>query len=237
MGRHLRHMNPKQTIRISASILAADFSNLGEAVRDVESAGVDSIHVDFMDGHYVHNFSFGIDLLAALRPHTSLPLVAHLEIENPDQFVADFAGAGADMIIVCEDTCPHPEATLGAIRAEGVQAGVSLNPDRPLHLVREYVDQLDMLLILGVLPGFGGQKFLSSVLPKIAEARNMIDAIARPTALAVDGGINLETVTDVVRAGADTLIMGSAVYRGNVKENVQTLRSLVTPPQLSARGQ
>ena len=216
----------RATIKISASILAADFSNLGEAVRDATNAHADSIHIDFMDGHYVRNLTFGLDLIPALRCHTHLPLVAHLEIENPDALVSDFARAGADMIIVCEDTCPNLGATIQAVRSAGMQVGVSLHPDRPLSLVTDYVDQLDLLLILAVPPGFGGQKLMPSVLPKIADARRLIDTTGKPTGLGVDGGINCETVAQVVQAGADTLIVGMAIYRGNVAENISVLRHL-----------
>ncbi len=224
-------MTLRQTIQISASLLAADLGNLGKAVRDAEHAHVDSIHIDFMDGHYVHNLSFGIDVIAALRPYTSLPLMAHLEISDPDDFVSDFAQAGADMIIVCEDTCPDPEATIRTIRSKGVQVGVSLNPDRPLDLARSYLNQLDLLLILTVLPGFGGQELMRSVLPKIGDARSLINGLGKPVTLGVDGGISRETVADVVGAGADTLIVGSAIYRGDVGKNVRALRSLITTVQ------
>ncbi len=225
-------MNPRQ-IKISASILAANFSDLGGAVRDAETAGADSIHIDFMDGHYVHNLTFGLDLIPALRRHTSLPLIAHLEIANPDEFIQDFARAGADIIIVCEDACPDLGATIRAIRSGGVQAGVSLNPDRPLDLAKDHLDGLDMLLLMSVVPGWGGQAFIPSVLPKIAEGRRLIDGLARPVALAVDGGVNRDTVVDVVRAGADTLIMGSAVYSGgDVARNVGSLRDSISSSRL-----
>jgi ribulose-phosphate 3-epimerase len=215
-------------IEISASILAADFSDLGRAVRDAEDAGADSIHIDYMDGHYVHNLTFGLDLIPALKRHTGLPLLVHLEIANPDDFITDFAQAGADMITVCEDTCPDLGATLGAIRSEGVKAGVSINPDQPLELVEGHWDELDMILLMSVVPGWGGQAFIPSVLPKIAEARRLIDGLDRPIALGVDGGVNRDTVVDVVRAGADTLIMGSAVYSGgNVASNMGHLRDSI----------
>lgn len=219
-------MVPLQEIRISASILAADFSNLGKAVRDVETAGADSVHIDFMDGHYVHNLSFGIDLIAHLRPHTSLPLIAHLEIDNPDAYVADFARAGVDGIIVCDDTCRHPVATINDIRSNGIQAGVSLNPDRPLELAEKYLDQLDLLLLMAVLPGVGGQRFQPSVLGKIAAARRLADRMVKPFQVGVDGGINSSTLSDVASAGADLAVIGSAIYRGNPRENLRRLRGL-----------
>lgn len=157
-------------VHISASILAADWSDLRQAVKEAEEAGVDSIHVDIMDGHYVHNLTLGIKALPCLRPHTGLPFVVHLEISNPDDFIADFAEAGSAMIIVQEDTdtCPDLRATIEKIRGYNVAVGVALNPDRPLSAVICFLHQIDLLLIMSVFPGFGGQKFLAEVLPKAA---------------------------------------------------------------------
>lgn len=215
------------SIQFSPSILAADFSNLAQAVRAVEEAGAASIHIDIMDGHYVHNFTFGLGLFPALRRHTLLPLIAHLEIANPDAFIADFAGAGATGIIVCEDTCPDLKATIQAMRSVGVQVGVSLNPDRALSLVQPYLEQIDHLIILSVWPGFGGQRFNPSVLPKIEAARFLFNHMSRPPVLAVDGGLNQDNVAAVVRAGADTLIVGSAIFGdGSVGDNLKRLRHL-----------
>ncbi len=219
---------------ICASILAADFGELRQAVRSAERHGIDSIHVDIMDGHYVHNFTFGIDLIPALRRCCRLPLAVHLEIDNPDGFIADFAKAGADTIIVCEDTCPDVHATIRASRAAGVRIGVSLNPDRPLDLVRDYVDQIDLLLILAVFPGFGGQELIPATLPKIRAARELLDRTPQPPRLGVDGGVNRETVADVLQAGADTLVIGSALYRGDVAENVRTIQTLIATAEAPA---
>lgn len=217
-------------ILFSPSILAADFSNLAQAVRAVEEAGAASIHIDMMDGHYVHNFTFGLDLFPALHRHTSLPLMAHLEIANPDAFIADFARVGADGIIVCEDTCPDLKATIQMMRSVGVQVGVSLNPDRPLSLVQPYLEQIDHLIILSVWPGFGGQPFDWSVLPKIEAARSLFNQMSQPPMLAVDGGINQDNIVAVVQAGADTLIVGSAIFQGGgVGDNLNRLRQLILP--------
>lgn len=220
------------SVQFSPSILAADFSNLGQAVRAAEEAGATSIHIDMMDGHYVHNFTFGLDLFPTLRRHTSLPLMAHLEIANPDAFIADFARVGATGVIVCEDTCPDLKATIQAMRSAGVQVGVSLNPDRPLSLVEPYLEQIDHLIILSVWPGFGGQTFDRSVLPKIEAARSLFNQMPKPPTLAVDGGVNQDNVATVVRAGADTLIVGSAAFQGGaVGANLDRLRQLILAEQ------
>ncbi|MBC7262641.1 MAG: ribulose-phosphate 3-epimerase [Chloroflexi bacterium] len=216
-----------QGVHISASILAADWSNLGQAVKEAEKAGVDSIHIDIMDGHYVHNLTLGIKTLSCLRPHTKLPFVAHLEISNPDDFVADFAEAGSDMLIVQEDTCPDLAATIQRIKDYKVAVGVALNPDRPLSAVIHVLHQIDLLLIMSVFPGFGGQKFLAEVLPKVEEARRRIRDLANPPAIGLDGGINPQTIQASVRAGANFLAIGSAIYgEGSVRDNVRKLRDL-----------
>lgn len=217
-------------IQFSPSILAADFSNLAQAVREAEEAGAASIHIDMMDGHYVHNFTFGLDLFPALHCHTSLPLMAHLEIDNPDAFITDFARVGADGIIVCEDTCPDLKATIQTMRSAGIQVGVSLNPDRPLSLVQPYLEQIDQLIILSVWPGFGGQPFDRSALPKIEAARSLFNQMSKPPTLAVDGGINQDNIAAVVQAGADTLIVGSAIFRGGaIGDSLDHLRRLILP--------
>lgn len=214
-------------IHISASILAADWSNLGQAVREAEEAGVDSIHIDIMDGHYVHNLTLGIKTLPCLRPHTRLPLVAHLEISNPDDFITDFAEAGSDMIIVQEDTCPDLSATIERIRGYNIAVGLALNPDRPLSAVIGFLRQIDLLLIMSVFPGFGGQKFLAQVLPKVVEACQLVRDWENPPAIGLDGGINQQTIQAAVRAGANFLAIGSAIYGGgSVRDNLHKLRRL-----------
>lgn len=214
-------------VHMSASILAADWSNLGAAVREAETAGAESIHVDIMDGHYVHNLTFGIKLFQDLRPHTRLPLIAHMEISNPDHFIADFAEAGSDMIIVHEDTCPDLRATMRQIRAHNVKVGVALNPDRPLDALANLLGLMDLLLIMSVDPGFGGQEFLDRVLPKVEAARRLADGLENAPAIGMDGGINCHTVQACIRAGADFLALGSALFKqGELKDNLSELRSL-----------
>ena len=218
-------------IHISASILAADWSNLGQAVREAEEAGADSIHIDIMDGHYVHNLTFGMKTIPCLKPHTTLPLIVHLEISNPDSFIADFAEAGSNMIVVQEDTCPDLAATIEKIHGYGIQAGVAVNPDRPLDTVIDFLDRIDLLLLMSVFPGFGGQQFLTWVLPKVEEARNRADALKTHPFIGLDGGINQRTIQACVNAGADFLAIGTAIYGGgSVKDNMRILRCLSMAP-------
>jgi len=214
---------------LSASILDADWSNLRAAVQEAERAGADSIHIDVMDGHYVHNLTFGIKLFRDLRPHTGLPLIAHLEINNPDDFITDFAEAGSDMIIVHEDTCLDLHATVHQIRAYNVKVGVALNPDRPLDALSNLLDRMDLLLIMSVYPGSGGQEFLDRVLRKVETARRLVAGLEYAPAIGMDGGINRHTIQACIRAGADFLVLGSALFRaGKLKDNLAELRSLTT---------
>jgi len=215
-------------VEINPSILAADFCNLAKAVKDAERSGADLIHVDYMDGHYVHNFSFGLDVIPALKRCTYLPIEVHLEIENPENFIGDFAQAGADRIIACEDTCHDPSGTLEAIHRAGIAAGISLNPGQPVDVISGYVSQLDILLLLAVSPGFGGQVLTSSVFPRISAARRLLDVSGAAARLGVDGGVNTGNIWELVCAGADSLVVGTSVFQdGRVAHNIKTLRSLV----------
>ncbi|MGL4819484.1 MAG: ribulose-phosphate 3-epimerase [Bacilli bacterium] len=199
-------------IKIAPSILSADFARLGEEIKDVERGGADYIHVDVMDGHFVPNITIGPLIVEAIRPHTELPLDVHLMIENPDQYIETFAKAGADIITVHAEACVHLHRTLQLIRSHGVKAGVVLNPHTPVSVIQHVVDELDMLLLMTVNPGFGGQKFIHSVLPKIKEARALLDATGRHIEIEIDGGVNVETAALCVANGADVLVAGSAVY-------------------------
>lgn len=215
-------------LRISPSILAADFGLLREAALEGERAGGCAIHVDIMDGHYVHNFSFGIDLIPALKRHLTVPVVAHLEIANPDPFIADFSAAGADMIVVQEDTCRNLPYTVEAILESGAAAGVGVNPDRDFRKVEAHphiLREIELLIVMGVYPGFGGQRFAETCVENITRASELRELHGGGYDIGVDGGVNLETTPRIVAAGANYLIAGSSVYSGDVGENMAALRS------------
>ena len=213
---------------IAPSILAADFSKLGEEVCAVEAAGADMIHVDVMDGHFVPNISIGPAVMKAIRPHSKLPFDVHLMIAPVDPYIQQFRDAGADIITVHPEAGPHVHRTLQAVRATGAKAGVSLNPGTPVEVIDPIIDLVDLVLIMSVNPGFGGQSFIESVLPKIEAARKRIDATRRDIILEVDGGVNAKTAARVIAAGATALVAGTAVYGGDPSayaENISRLRA------------
>lgn len=199
-------------IRIAPSLLAADFSRLGEEVRAIEQAGADWLHLDIMDGHFVPNISFGPGLIKALRPHSRMPFDVHLMIAPADPYLAAFAEAGADLISLHPEAGPHLHRSLQTIRALGKKAGVVLNPGTPVGVLAHVMDLVDLILVMSVNPGFGGQSFLASQLSKIAALRQMIDANGREIALQVDGGVTAKTAPDCIAAGADVLVAGTAVF-------------------------
>ncbi|MFD0616525.1 ribulose-phosphate 3-epimerase [Paenibacillus sp. GCM10027629] len=199
--------------KIAPSILSADFAKLGDEIKEVERGGADWIHVDVMDGHFVPNITIGPLIVDAIRPHTTLPLDVHLMIEKPEQYIPVFAKAGADWITVHAEACTHLHRVIHLIKEQGVKAGVALNPATPLSAIEEVLEDLDMVLIMTVNPGFGGQSFIESTLSKITRLRNMLDARGlQHVHIEVDGGVNEETVARVVQAGADVLVAGSAVF-------------------------
>ena len=202
-------------IKIAPSILSADFSRLAEEVQAVDRAGADYIHVDVMDGHFVPNITIGPLVVNALRKVTDKPLDVHLMIENPDLYIADFAKAGADIITVHQEAVPHLHRTVQLIKSLGKQAGVSLNPATPVETLDVILDQLDLVLVMSVNPGFGGQAFISSALDKIRALRQRITQRGLATELQVDGGIKVDNIREVVAAGADVLVAGSAVFNAN----------------------
>jgi ribulose-phosphate 3-epimerase len=199
-------------IKIAPSILAADFSRLGEQVLKAEAAGADYIHVDVMDGHFVPNITMGPVVVNAVRQVTSLPLDVHLMIESPERYLAEFCAAGADNLTVHVETCPHLHRTIQQIKELGCRAGVTLNPATPASSLEEILPYVDLVLVLTVNPGFGGQAFIQGMLPKIKRMRAMLDGIGSPAELEVDGGIGPETAPAAVHAGADILVAGTAIF-------------------------
>ena len=199
-------------IKIAPSILAADFSKLAEEVQEVERAGAELIHIDVMDGHFVPNITMGPIVVEALRPVTSLPLDVHLMIENPDQYIETFAKAGADYITVHVEACPHLHRTIQLIRSFGVKPGVVLNPHTPVESIQHVLDDIDMVLFMTVNPGFGGQKFIHSVISKVKQLSDIIKEKGLTIEIEIDGGINAETIVPCAQAGASIFVAGSAIY-------------------------
>jgi ribulose-phosphate 3-epimerase len=213
---------------IAPSILSADFARLGEEVAALTKAGADMIHIDVMDGHYVPNLTIGPGVVKALRPHTTLPFDVHLMVAPVDNLVPMFAEAGADIITFHPEATPHPHRTARLIRSMGKKVGVSLNPGSPIELIDYLWDEIDLILVMTVNPGFGGQSFLPAMLPKIAALRMKITQRGRPILLEVDGGINPDTAADAVAAGADTLVAGNAVFAGGAGGYEKNIRALTT---------
>ena len=199
-------------VQIAPSILSADFGNLGAEIKAVEEAGADVIHVDVMDGHFVPNITLGPLVVKAIRPFTSLPLDCHLMITDPDMYIDQFASAGADWITVHVEACTHLHRTIQHIKSKGLKAGAVLNPATSLSTLDYIIEDLDLVLLMSVNPGFGGQGFIPSALGKIEALKQMIDSRGLDVAIEVDGGVNLSTIKDVVAAGAEICVAGSAVY-------------------------
>lgn len=205
-------------VKLAPSILAADFARLGEQVAAAEAAGADRIHVDVMDGHFVPNISIGVPIVKSLRPVTKLPLETHLMIERPDNMLAPFAEAGSDTLIVHVEANANLHRTIQEIRRLGKKAGVAINPATPASTLHEIIADLDMVLVMTVNPGFGGQRFIESTLPKIAQVRQMIEERGLTCELEIDGGVDAVTAPRGVQAGANVLVAGSSIF--NVKESV-----------------
>lgn len=213
--------------KVSASLLGADFARMAEEVVRAQTAGVDSFHVDFMDGHYVPNLALAPYHLEALAPLTELPFEVHLEVANPDDLLSTFESFPTDMIIVQWETCPNPTASLEGIRSRGARAGIGLTSLSPVELVVPYFDQLDMLLLLGVQPGFGGQAIKEGTLAWLEGVAGVRDSVAPDLPIGIDGGVKQENAADLVRAGADILIMGSGLFEAtDMSSLVQHLASL-----------
>ncbi len=213
---------------LSVSILSADFGRLAQEVKDVEAAGADWIHVDVMDGHFVPNITIGPDVVRAIRGSTRLPLDVHLMVSRPERYLKEFVEAGADWLGVHVEATAHVHRTVQQIRELGVHPFVTLNPATPLSALEVILPEVDMVLLMTVNPGFGGQKFIEATLPKILRCRQMIDNLGLPTLLEVDGGVSLETASKISEAGADVLVSGSAVFKGgDYSGNIKALKSLM----------
>ena len=216
-------------IKISPSILSADFTRLADQVREAEEAGVDYIHVDVMDGHFVPNITIGPLVVKALRPITKLPLDVHLMIENPEFYLEDFSKAGADIITVHQEATPHLHRTIQQIHDLGIKAGVSINPSTSVRTLYEIISCVDLILVMSVIPGFGGQSYIHSCTNKIRKVREMLDDRGVSADLEVDGGVNVDTVNEVISAGANAFVAGSAIFndKNSVAENVSALRAKI----------
>lgn len=214
------------SVKISPSILSADFARLGEEVAAICEAGCDYVHVDVMDGHFVPNITIGPEVVAAIKPHATKPLDVHLMIAPVDPYVEGFAKAGAEIITFHPEAGPHPHRTVQAIKAAGCKAGISLNPATPITAVEELIGDIDLILVMSVNPGFGGQSFIRSQLEKIRRLRDMITASGRDIELEVDGGINQSNASEVIAAGANVLVAGTATFAGGPSKYAENIKAL-----------
>ncbi|GEN57439.1 ribulose-phosphate 3-epimerase [Halolactibacillus alkaliphilus] len=212
-------------MKLAPSILASDFSRLGEVIKETGDSDVDLIHIDVMDGHFVPNITFGPDVIKAVRSYTDIPFDVHLMVEEPDRYIKQFVEAGADIITVHVEACKHLHSVIQLIKSYGVKVGVVLNPATPVDVVDPFLAELDMVLLMSVNPGFGGQTFIKSTLEKIKQLRRKIANQCLEVDIEVDGGVTTENVKEILNAGANVIVAGSAIYnKGNISESVREFK-------------
>ena len=213
---------------LSPSILSADFTKLGEEIETIDNAGAEYIHVDVMDGMFVPSISYGMPVIKSIRKSTGKVFDVHLMISEPIRYIADFAASGADMITVHVEACSDVVATIEKIREYKIKVGITLNPDTPVSAIKPYLNRVDMVLIMSVNPGFGGQKFITSSVDKIKEVKRLRDELNLSYDIEVDGGINIDNLATVLEAGANVIVAGSAIFRGDAAENVKKFKSIMS---------
>ena len=213
--------------KLAPSILAADFSILGEQIKKVESAGAEYLHIDVMDGSFVPSISFGLPLISSIRKSTGLTFDVHLMVTEPERFVDQFADAGANILTVHQEACTHLNRTLKHIKERGVKTGVALNPATDISTLKYVLNYVDMILVMSVNPGFGGQEFIPETLEKLKDVKNMVKASGRDIDIEVDGGITLKNVDTILKAGANVIVSGSSVFRGNITDNVKSFLEIL----------
>lgn len=213
--------------KLAPSILAADFSILGEQIKKVESAGAEYLHIDVMDGSFVPSISFGLPLISSIRKSTGLTFDVHLMVTEPERFVDQFADAGANILTVHQEACTHLNRTLKHIKERSVKTGVALNPATDISTLKYVLNYVDMILVMSVNPGFGGQEFIPETLEKLKDVKNMVKASGRDIDIEVDGGITLKNVDTILKAGANVIVSGSSVFRGNITDNVKSFLEIL----------